>query len=517
MPRVRTVALAATVAGILLAVLAVWAAGPWQDGYRVGEHHGSKRSGGAQAGAQGASGAAGGGTGERRITPPVLAPVDENPAGRLPTDQGVKAVLEPLLADKTLGGPGKTAVSVVDVATGRTLYAVDADRGAVPASTTKVATGVAALAALKADQRFTTRVLAGAAPGTIVLVGGGDPTLTALDGSQYAGQYAPARLDALAAATAKALRAAGITQVQLAYDTSLYSGPANHPISPNDNIAPVVALMADEGRVDGKKVEGPSARVADPAAKAAEQFAQLVARQGIAVNGKPAAGSAAAGTAGTSVDPAPAAQAGTAPAPGTELAAVHSPPVPEVVEQMMMASDNDIAEALLRHIAVAKGKPASFAGGSEAVKEVLAGLGVNLGAMHLEDGSGLNRANKLPPAVLTGLITLAASPAHPELRTAVTGMPIAGFTGTLKDRFGRADVADATGIVRAKTGSLTGVSTLAGVVRDADGRLLAFAFLADQVPGGADLARPALDKMAAALGDCGCGTPAASAPAAAAG
>ncbi|MGW0659173.1 D-alanyl-D-alanine carboxypeptidase/D-alanyl-D-alanine endopeptidase [Streptodolium elevatio] len=494
MPRVRTAALAAAILGILLAVLAVWAAGPWKDGYRVAERHGDK-SGGVQS-AVGADGSGNGGTaaGERRITPPVLLPVGVDPAGPAPTDAGVKAILDPLLADKSLGG--STAVSVVDAVTGQPLYGVGADRGATPASTTKIVTAVAALSALPPDMRLTTRVVMGADPGTIVLVGGGDPTLTALDGTQYAGSYAPARLDQLAEATAAALRAAGVTSLKLAYDNSLYSGTAQHPIGPNENIALVVPLTTDEGRVDGKIAEGPGKRVADPSAKAAQQFAQLLARQGIAVNGTPAPGNAP-----------PTGAEGAPTAPGTQLAAVQSPPVPEFVEQMMTASDNDMAEALLRHIAVAKGKPASFEGGEQAVREVLGGLGVNLGALDLNDGSGLDNQNKMPPAVLTQTITLAASPARPELRPTLTGMPIAGFTGTLKDRFDDRGSLAGAGLVRAKTGSLTNVSTLAGLVRDKDGRLLAFAFLADGVKGAPDVARPALDSLATALAGCGCGTP----------
>ncbi|MGR6997306.1 D-alanyl-D-alanine carboxypeptidase/D-alanyl-D-alanine endopeptidase [Yinghuangia aomiensis] len=485
-------ALAATLAGILVALLAVYAAGPWRDGYRVAEHHGEHR-GTAEASAGGSAGGdsapQGGIPGETRITPALLAPVEGNPTGPAPTDAGVQAALTPLLADPIFGGTGKVAVSVVDVASGRVLYSVDAGRAATPASTTKITTAVAALASLGADHRITTRVVAGADPGTIVLVGGGDPTLTALDGSQYAGQYAPARLDQLAAATAASLRRNGVTGVKLTYDVSLYSGPVSHPIGANENIAPVVPLMADEGRVTAKTVEAPSQRLTDPAGNAAQQFAQALAQQGIAVNGKPAAGQAPAGAA--------------------ELGAVQSPPLTSVVEQMLTASDNDIAEALIRQIALAKGQPASFDGGTAAVREVLTGLGVDLGAMDLKDGSGLNRNDRLPPAVLTRVLALAASADHPTLRPALTGMPIAGFTGTLQERFDENASRDAAGLVRAKTGSLTGVSTLAGIVRDKDGRLLAFAFLADRIPtsNNAENAREPLDAMAATLAGCGCGTP----------
>ncbi len=91
-----------------------------------------------------------------------------------------------------------------------------------------------------------------------------------------------------------------------------------------------------------------------------------------------------------------------------------------------------------------------------------------------KDGSGLNRDDRLTADLLTALLAKAADPAHPELRPVLTGLPVGGFTGTLPSRY--AD--GAAGVVRAKTGTLTGVNTLAGTVVDQDGRLLAFAFLA---------------------------------------
>ncbi|MEW5629237.1 D-alanyl-D-alanine carboxypeptidase, partial [Streptomyces hydrogenans] len=94
------------------------------------------------------------------------------------------------------------------------------------------------------------------------------------------------------------------------------------------------------------------------------------------------------------------------------------------------------------------------------------------------------------------LLTRAADPAHPELRPLLTGLPVGGFTGTLAGRYGQAPAG--AGLVRAKTGTLTGVNTLAGTVVTTDGRLLAFAFLAGRTPS-PDLAQPALDRLSAAL------------------
>jgi D-alanyl-D-alanine carboxypeptidase/D-alanyl-D-alanine-endopeptidase (penicillin-binding protein 4) len=85
----------------------------------------------------------------------------------------------------------------------------------------------------------------------------------------------------------------------------------------------------------------------------------------------------------------------------------------------------------------------------------------------------------------------------------VTGLPVAGFTGSLASRF----VHDPAGrgTVRAKTGTLTGVDGLAGTVTTRDGALLGFVAVADRVRTGETLgARDALDRVAAALAGCAC-------------
>ena len=98
---------------------------------------------------------------------------------------------------------------------------------------------------------------------------------------------------------------------------------------------------------------------------------------------------------------------------------------------------------------------------------------------------------------------MAASEDHPQLRHLLTGLPVAGFTGSLRERFAGPGTAAGTGMVRAKTGTLTGVNSLTGIVVDADGRTLAFAFMADQTTD-RDKAVVALDRVAAALAACGC-------------
>lgn len=187
--------------------------------------------------------------------------------------QAVSDALEPLLDASALGD--SHAAAVADVTTGERLYDADAGKALVPASTTKIATAVAALSALGPDHRLTTRTALEPDTRELVLVGGGDPTLTA---RARGGGWASLRT--LAADTAHALHERGIREITLSYDTTLFTGPALHPIGVNDNLAPVSALTVDEGRTDDS-VSGPVIRVGDPAADAAIRFAGFLKEAGI--------------------------------------------------------------------------------------------------------------------------------------------------------------------------------------------------------------------------------------------
>jgi D-alanyl-D-alanine carboxypeptidase/D-alanyl-D-alanine-endopeptidase (penicillin-binding protein 4) len=394
----------------------------------------------------------------------------------LPVAGSLAARLDTLMRAAGLGA--NLSGTVIDAATGRPLFSSRADVPAVPASTTKLTTAVAVLASAGPDRRLTTSAVRGG--GGVILVGGGDLTLTTV--SPKNGYPRPASLTDLAKQTARALKAAGTTQVSVDYDASAYQGKRTGPgwkpnyVSDGD-VGPVAALELDEGRV----APGAPQRVLDPPRIAAAAFARLLTRQGVTAR-------VGAQT--------------TAPQGARRLGAVQSPPISALVEQLLTNSDNDIAEAMIRQVAIKLHRPPTFEGAASAVHDVLTGLGVAAG-VDTVDGSGLSPRNQITPAALARLLAMAASDRHPELRTVMSGMPIAGFSGTLASRYGAGRAATGRGLVRAKTGTLNGVNTLAGVVDDADGRLLAFAFMANNVRSPA-AALAALDTLAGALAGCGC-------------
>ena len=397
-------------------------------------------------------------------TPTPTRPLDPSPvaAGSVLTPEPTSTATEPppalpelpeaalrrVLSSGDLG-PDPGAL-VLDVATGGPLLAVDPATVRTPASIAKLATGAAVLRRLDPGSRLRTVVRRGATPGSLVLVGAGAASLlTRRDGTDpYADR---ATLTALAGRTAAALRADGVDEVTLAVDDSLFEGPAVSPDWPasyvgSGVVSPVSALSVDAGRVSIDS----DAREPDPAVAAGETFARLLSRRGVEVDGE--------------------VRRATAPADGSaggEVAAVESPTLAQLVELMLQTSDNDLAEALLRLVAVGSDRPGTFVDGRAVVAEVLdevVGPGAGSDLSDLLDGSGLARGSVVAPQVLARLLAVAAGDGAGSLWHLVTGLPVAGFTGTLSARF-LSDVpltSPAAGEVRAKTGTLTGVSTLAG-------------------------------------------------------
>jgi len=413
---------------------------------------------------------------------PVLAPA------AAPAGGGGAGLDETLLDDPDLGGdPG---AYLVDVGTGEVLLDRDAGTARTPASVAKLLTAAGALVALGATERLQTRTVVGADPREVVLVGGGDTTLTVRPPREPA-YPRPASLTDLADATAAKLRLGGLVSVTVRVDDSLFTGPAVSPdwepsYVPGGEVSPVSALTVDAGRIR----PGAPERVGAPAVRAGELFADLLSRRGLTVT---AAVTRAA-----------------APSAAEVIASVTSPQMSVLVESMLATSDDDLAESLFRLVAAGQGGPATFDGGRAAVTDVLVDLGVPTDGLRLLDGSGLARGSLIAPETLGALLSLAATTADPDLaglRSLVTGLPVAGFSGTLAERFGPDGAREGAGVVRAKTGTLTGVSSLAGVVTTGAGnggasgaRVLAFSVMSDDVAAADTLgARDALDRIVASL------------------
>jgi D-alanyl-D-alanine carboxypeptidase/D-alanyl-D-alanine-endopeptidase (penicillin-binding protein 4) len=406
--------------------------------------------------------------------PGVVPVADSAPT---PTANGLAAVLAPALADPNLGA---LTGRITDALTGAQLWAQGPTLPMQPASTNKVLTAAAALLTLDRDARLTTTVVsAPEAPGVAVLKGGGDPTLSAAAPDKPSWYRDAARITDLA----NQVRRSGTIVKTVQVDLSAYSGPTMAPgWDPADiaggDIAPIEPVMLDGGRTQPVSTE--SRRSTTPALDAGRALA-------VALGVDPAA---------VSVAPAPVA--------GRTVASVSSPPLIQRLREMMNASDNVMAESIGREVAATLSRPQSFDGAAQAVLATLSGAGIDTGGARLLDSSGLSVDDRLTAASLDGVVNAATDNDAGELRSLVDLLPIAGGSGTLSNRYldtdsGRA----AAGWLRAKTGSLTGTNALAGIVTDAGGRVMTFAFISNNAgPTG----RTAIDALAATLRSCGCAT-----------
>ena len=434
---------------------------------------------------------------------PASALAALSPSAPQPSPGVLSAVLGPLLAAPGLGP--SVGATVLDAATGRVLL----DRGGStprrPASTAKLLTAVAALHRLGPEATARTTAVAGSSPDEVVLVGGGDLLLGPGAGGAPGTVVGRAGRGDLAAQVAAARSAAGASgPVRLVLDDSLTGdAPQTSPAWGTGDVAagyvaPLTSLAVDVGRLTPDNY---APREADPALAAATTFARRLGEAGVPVAGPPVRGRAPAGAA--------------------RLGQVVSAPLRQVVADMLAQSDNTVADSVAVRVAAAAGVApppggSIFAAGGAAVLAELRAMGVDVSGCVMDGGSGLGAGTLATSAVMAGVLALASAPRPPAgLRDLLAAMPVAGLDGTLSGRFrtpappgaprvpGGAPPEPAAGLVRAKTGTLYGVTSLAGTVVDADGRALVFAVMADRVSDDG-LARTEVDAVVSAVTACGC-------------
>jgi D-alanyl-D-alanine carboxypeptidase/D-alanyl-D-alanine-endopeptidase (penicillin-binding protein 4) len=247
---------------------------------------------------------------------------------------------------------------------------------------------------------------------------------------------------------AKGIRTIGVLQVDDSrYDQVRYLPTWKPTYKTEGQVGSLGALIVNNGFAswDGTRVPAD-----DPAIDAGNQLTALLKDRGVTV------ASVAHGT-----------PVGNT----TEVAAVTSPPLRDIVGEMLRVSDNTTAEMLVREIAVKTGRPGSTPPGVEAVTAALTERGVPMNGVKLLDGSGLSRDNQLTCGALIKAIELGREPGPGELASLLS---VAGESGTLAARFQGTPL---QGKLRAKTGNLLGVTALGGLVETY--RPIPFSFVAD--------------------------------------
>ncbi|MBC9944106.1 D-alanyl-D-alanine carboxypeptidase [Leucobacter sp. cx-328] len=362
---------------------------------------------------------------------------------------------ETILARATDPRFTRPRILVLEADTGRSLLERAADRGEETASVMKTITCAAALHELGPDRRIETRVVRGSAPGEIVIIGGGDVTLSRVpdDGPTY--YDSPARMDVLARDTLAALGNEAPTR--LVYDDSLFAGGEwltgqwlDEDRNPEGYIPMISSLQADGDREDPAADDSP--RSADPAGNAARAFAAFLGDDIAVVRG-------------------------SAPANAEELAVAKSHTIEELVRECLRTSDNGLAEALAKLAVIERGEDGTFDGVKRGLTGVLRDLGVPTEGVELQDGSGLSDYIKVPARTIADLIRRA------RLREGILGMlddrlSRTGPNGTMYSARFTGENAIVGDAVRGKTGFINSVHSLAGVVRTLDGADLVYAVFA---------------------------------------
>ncbi len=312
-----------------------------------------------------------------------------------------------------------------------------------PASAMKLVSSAAVIDLLGPGYRFTTRVVgdSGSSSDSLTLVGSGDPVLSTPQGIAAIERDPERSGSAITqlAILADRVVAAGVRSLPkgIVVDDHVFDERRYNPAWPTSyrtdgEIGPIGALSVDSGW------SNPSARSAsgeDPALAAGASFARLLRDRGVKVSGV-STGRAAQGD--------------------STVAEIKSPRLDEIVASILSASNNHGAEMLVKAVSADAGNTGSTADGIDLVKKRLKALGVSLKGLVMLDGSGLARQDAVSCTTLRGILHLGE---RERTQVIKTGLAVAGVRGTLAPRLAGTDL---VGHLVAKTGTLNGVSALAG-------------------------------------------------------
>jgi D-alanyl-D-alanine carboxypeptidase/D-alanyl-D-alanine-endopeptidase (penicillin-binding protein 4) len=364
------------------------------------------------------------------------------------------------------------------------------DLPVAPASTQKLLTAAALVDRLGVEHRMATTVLGatdisedGMVDGDVFLIGGGDPVLITA-GHRSTLQDEQRRLTTGFEALADALDESGLTEIRgalvaddLRYDTERYVATWPKRYQRQDTVGPLSALSVNDGSTGYADTPGEPASErlpGDPPMLAAQTLETLLGERGITVVGG--------------------VRTGSAPVDGVVLASIDAPSTGELLGEILGWSDNSAAELQLKELGLAGSGNGTTEAGLDVVREVLSARGLPLDGVVLRDGSGLDEGNRVTCDLLVALLRQEQQlPSSPI----IDNLAVAGESGTLAERLVGTP---AEGRVRAKTGTLNLVLSLAGVVDTTSGRALTFAFVMNIPPeGDPDATTELQDRLVEAL------------------
>lgn len=392
----------------------------------------------------------------RRLLPTALLTllaVSPAPAAHALTEGKLRA----RIAAQMRAAPASAGAYVMDLDRDRRIYELRADTAYVPASVTKLFTTATSLRLHGAEERLTTTVLTrgridadGVLTGNLFVRGGGDPTLTAARMAELAAQLDVTRVHGAVFADE--------SRFDLLRGSYATGGRLDRWIG-----GQLGALVIGRGYSGGTPHQRPAAVAADALRRALERRGVEVTHDRIRL--------------------------GAAHPDAEELARIESPTIGALIRATNTPSDNFLAEMLVKDLGASFGDGGTTAAGTRVVRREMAELGVR---PQVVDGSGLSRANRTSARDVVRLLD--AMSEGPDGDVFASSLAVAGRTGTLHDRMRKGA---ATGRCRAKTGTLSDVSALAGICEARGGRRVGFAFLMNGVwPGSA---RALQDRMVTAI------------------